>query len=377
MTAASAGGTAARPPRAGRARWTEGLLATGAGRAVARNWAACFLLVMLVVFSITGRGFLSLANFQNVVHLQTLPLLLAAAETFVIISGGIDLSVGFVAGLTSVMAATLMQRLAAGGASPGAAMALGAGAALLLSLLPGLVNGLVITRFKVPPFIATLGMWGMANGLALRLCEGFPVAGLPPELPRIGNGYLLWILPGQWVSFLGKPEGFPDARVRELVRAVPGSLLLVGVVLGGLAFLLRRARFGRHTYAIGGSLDAAVRAGIDVDRHLVRVYVLSSALAGLAGVFNVFQTGIGNYTTFGAMYELFAVAAVVIGGASLSGGKGRILGSAVGVLVLAFMENGLAISGVQPFYRYIVVGVLLILAVVIDRLFPDLFEAGT
>jgi ribose/xylose/arabinose/galactoside ABC-type transport system permease subunit len=355
------------------ARRPGGFLASPAGRALARNWAACFLVVMLVVFSLTGRNFLSVVNFQNVVHLQTLPLLLAAAETFVIITGGIDLSIGFVAGLASVTAATLMQRLAGAGAPAGWVILAGAAGALVLSLLPGLVNGLVITRFKVPPFIATMGMWGIANGVALKLCEGFPVAGLPEELPRLGNGYLLYVLPGGSVSFLDKPASFSDARVRELWRLLPYSLPFVLVLLGALAFVLRRGRFGRHTYAIGGSMDAALRAGIDVDRHLVRVYVLSSLLAGLAGVFNVFQTGIGNYTTFSSMYELFAVAAVVIGGASLSGGKGRISGSAVGVLVLAFMENGLAISGVQPFYRYIVVGVLLVVAVVIDKLFPDLF----
>jgi len=350
-----------------------GFLSWRVGRAVARNWAACFLLAMLVVFSFTGRNFLSFVNFQNVVHLQTLPLLLAAAETFVIITGGIDLSIGFVAGLASVTAAKLMQLLLSAGLQGGGVIALGTAGALLLSLLPGLVNGLVITRFKVPPFIATLGMWGIANGVALKLCQGFPVADLPGALPRIGNGYLLYLLPGRFVSFLDRPVDFPEARIREVWRIIPFSLPFVLLVLGSLAFLLRRGRFGRHTYAIGGSMDAAIRAGIDVDGHLVRIYVLASALAGLAGVFNVFQTGIGNYTTFSSMYELFAVAAVVIGGASLSGGKGRILGSAVGVLVLAFLENGLAISGVQPFYRYILVGVLLVVAVVIDKLFPDLF----
>ena len=118
-------------------------------------------------------------------------------------------------------------------------------------------------------------------------------------------------------------------------------------------------------------MDASIRSGIAVDAHLIKVYVLSSFLAGLAGVFNIFQTGIGNYTTFNAQYEFFAVAAVVVGGASLMGGKGRIWNSAMGVLVLAFLENGLALSGVQPFYRYIAVGVLLVLAVVIDKLFPD------
>jgi ribose/xylose/arabinose/galactoside ABC-type transport system permease subunit len=363
--------TAARPDGE-LERGGGGLLGSAAGKALARNWAACFLVAMLVAFSFTGRNFLSVVNFQNVVHLQTLPLLLAAAETFVIISGGIDLSIGFVAGLASVTAARLMQLLLAAGAPAGWVIALGAAGALALSLLPGLVNGLVITRFKVPPFIATLGMWGIANGVALKLCQGFPVAGLPDGLPRIGNGYLLYVLPGEFVSLFDRPASFPEARIREVWRLLPYSLPFVLAVLGALAWVLRRGRFGRHTYAIGGSMDAAVRAGIPVNRHLVRVYVLASALAGLAGVFNVFQTGIGNYTTFSSMYELFAVAAVVIGGASLSGGKGRIVGSAVGVLVLAFMENGLAISGVQPFYRYIVVGVLLVVAVVIDKLFPDL-----
>ena len=152
---------------------------------------------------------------------------------------------------------------------------------------------------------------------------------------------------------------------------MPFSLPFILIVLGVLSFLLLRGRFGRHTYAIGGSMDASIRSGIAVDAHLIKVYVLSSFLAGLAGIFNIFQTGIGNYTTFNAQYEFFAVAAVVVGGASLMGGKGRIWSSAMGVLVLAFLENGLAISGVQPFYRYIAVGVLLVLAVVIDKLFPD------
>jgi ribose transport system permease protein len=120
-------------------------------------------------------------------------------------------------------------------------------------------------------------------------------------------------------------------------------------------------------------MDAAVRAGINVRRHLLKVYVLSTVLAGLAGVFNVFQTGLGNFTRFNAMYELFAIAGVIIGGASLMGGKGRIIGSVIGVLIIGVLETGLLISGVEPFYRFIAVGVILIVAVVIDHLFPDLF----
>jgi ribose/xylose/arabinose/galactoside ABC-type transport system permease subunit len=355
-----------------RAPKIEGFMGTRAGQVLATNWAACFLVLMLILFSFTGKNFLSIVNFQNVVHLQTVPFLLATAETFVIITGGIDLSVGFVMGLVSVGAARLMQLFLAGGMPSSWAIALSVLIVLFASLIPGLVNGIVITRFKVPPFIATLGMFGIANGLALKISQGYPMAGLPDKLPEIGNGYLLYILPGQFVSFFSKPEAFPYSRIRELLRFVPNSLPFILVVLAVTSFALRRGRFGRHTYAIGGSMDAALRSGIAVDRHLIKIYALSSFLAGLGGIFNVFQTGIGNYTTFNAQYEFFAIAAVVVGGASLAGGKGRIWSSAIGVLVLAFLENGLATSGVPPFYRYIAVGVLLILAVVIDKFFPDL-----
>jgi ribose/xylose/arabinose/galactoside ABC-type transport system permease subunit len=158
-----------------------------------------------------------------------------------------------------------------------------------------------------------------------------------------------------------------------VLRLVPNSLFLSLAVLLVLGFVLGRTRFGKHTYAIGGSMDAAIRSGINVNRHLVMIYVIASFVSGIAGLFNLFQTGIGNYTPSGANYELMAVAAVVIGGASLTGGKGRILGTAVGVLVLAVLENGLQIIGVSAFYRYIGVGVLLTIAVIIDRAFPDLF----
>jgi Predicted ABC-type sugar transport system, permease component len=349
-----------------------GFLESRAGRFLASNWALCFLVLMIVIFGAITPSFFSIVNFQNVVHIQTLPFLLAAAETFVVITGGIDLSVGFVTGLASVSAAKLIQLQLAARVAPEAAVAIACSAVLLLSLLPGLVNGIVITKFKVPPFIATMGMWGIANGFALKISTGYPMTGLPDKLPEIGNGYFLYVLPGQFVSFFSKPASFPDARVRELTRLIPFSLPFILIVLAILAIALRRTRFGRHTYAIGGNVDAAIRSGIAVDRNLVAVYMLSSFLAGLGGIFNVFQTGIGNYTTFNAQYEFFAVAAVVVGGASLAGGKGRIWGSAVGVLVLAFLENGLSISGVQPFYRYIAVGVLLVVAVVIDKLFPDL-----
>ena len=218
-------------PKGARVRRDASFLDSGAGRFLAANWALCFLGLMLVVFSLTGRGFLSINNFQNVVHLQTVPFLLAAAETFVIITGGIDLSVGFVMGLASVGAAKLIQVFLAGGVGVDAAIALAVVIVLAASLLPGVVSGVVITKFKVPPFIATLGMWGIANGLALKISQGYPMAGLPDELPAVGDGYLLYVLPGQLLSFFGKPAGFPDSRIRELVRLVPYSLPFIVAAL--------------------------------------------------------------------------------------------------------------------------------------------------
>lgn len=341
---------------------------------VARNWAFCFLISFLIIFSFTGRGFLSIMNFQNIIHLSVIAILMATAETFVIISGGIDLSVGFVMGLSSVTAGKIIQILVGQGTlSTSLSIFIGITIALALSVLPGLVSGIMIAKYKVPPFIATLGMYGITNGIALKICKGFPVAELPDVLTKIGNGYTVYFKQGEGFSFFGLPEGVANNQVREYLRLIPNSFLFIIVIVFILWHLLKNTKFGQHTYAIGGNEDAAVRAGINVKKHIILIYVLSSFIAGIAGVFNIFQTGVGNFTPFGAMYELFAVAAVVIGGASLMGGRGRIIASVVGVFLIAVLENGLLISGVEPFYRFIAVGLLLILAVVIDELFPDLF----
>jgi ribose transport system permease protein len=347
---------------------------TAFGQFTARNWALLFLILMIVIFSFAGPGFFDIVNFQNIIHLSTGTFLLAAAETLVVITGGIDLSIGYVYGLASVLGAKVMQILGAGGMPVPLVIMLGSLAALLVSILPGLGNGVLITRFKVPPFIATMGMWGICNGVTLFLSDGFmPVMGAPSQINDIGNSYFLYIDPSKTVSFFSKPPYITLTSIRNIRRLIPNSLFLTLLVLFILGFVMSRTRFGRHTYAIGGSMDAAVRAGINVDRHLVMIYVISSFVSGIAGLFNLFQTGIGNYTPSGANYELMAVAAVVIGGASLTGGKGRIMGTAVGVLVLAVLENGLQIAGISAFYRYIGVGVLLTIAVIIDRAFPDMF----
>ena len=341
---------------------------------LAKNWSLFFLMFLLAVFTFTGKNFFALNNFQNIIHLSTIYLLLASAETYVIITGGIDLSVGILMGLSSVLSAKIMQILFAAHWSPTASILLGIASGILASILCGLAAGVLVARYKVPPFIATLGTWGVAQGVALHISSGLPVGFLPPGLTETGNGYLYYFHPpsGAW-SFFTRPAGIAESQIKELVRVIPNSFFFIILFIVVLWYLLKNTRFGQHTYAIGGSMDAAVRAGIDTKRHLTLIYILSAFLAGLAGVFNVFQTGIGSYTSFGANYELFAIAAVIIGGASLMGGKGRIIASAVGVILLAVLENGLNLSGVEPFYRYIAVGLILIVAVVIDQLFPDLF----
>ncbi|MCF7928391.1 MAG: ABC transporter permease [Spirochaetales bacterium] len=342
---------------------------------LARNWAALFLLFLIVVFSFSGgAGFFSATNLQNVLHLSTTFLILAAAQTFVIISGGIDLSIGFVMGLSSVSAAKIMQILHAGDNPVGMTILIGMFVGLVVAVPPGLVSGILIAKYKVPPFIATLGMWGITNGITLHICEGFPVGFLPQLVTKIGNGFLFFILPGKESWMLIRPDGLSGEEIRSLTRIIPSSTIFVVVLLLILWHILHNTKFGQHNYAIGGNEDAALRSGIHVRRHLIIVYTLSSFLAGIAGVFNVFQTGIGNFTPFTAMYELYAVAAVVIGGASLSGGSGRIFGSVIGVMLIATLENGLSISGVAPFYRFIAVGLILILAVTIDQLFPKLIS---
>jgi ribose/xylose/arabinose/galactoside ABC-type transport system permease subunit len=344
-----------------------------------RNWALFFLLLMFVAFIFTGKNFLTLGNIQTIIYSATTSLLLACAETFVIIARGIDLSVGYVMGLSTITCAGIMRDLYAVQFGvhwpPAAAAAVGIAAALLVSVACGAASGLLVSRWHIPPFIATLGVLGVAYGVTLHMSDGgFPIAFLPPGLTEIGNGYVYYFNPHLGVSrFFHPPAGTMDSQIKDLVRVFPNVLILTLVFIAVLWHLLKNTRFGQHTYAIGGSMDAAVRAGIDTRRHLMQVYILSALLAGLAGIVAVFQTGQGNFVPMGSNLELFAIAAVIIGGASLNGGKGRVLASVIGVFIISVMANGLTLSGVETFYRYIATGVILIAAIVIDQLFPDLF----
>lgn len=344
-----------------------------------KNWALVFLLALMAVFSFSGKNFFTLSNLQTVIYGCTIYLLLAFAETFVIITGGVDLSVGYVMGLTSMAAAGVMRDLWATQFGVGwpawAAILTGLAVGLLVCLACGLASGILVSRFNVPSFIATLGTFSVAFGVTLTIGDGpFAIEFLPPIVRPIGNGYVYYYNSALQASrFFMAPEGTLGSQIKDLVRIVPNSLILIVVFTAVLWYALKHTKFGQHTYAIGGSMDAAVRSGIDTRKHLLRVYVLSALLAGLAGFVNIFQTGNGNFVPIGAGFEFTAITAVIIGGASLSGGKGKIMASALGVVLLQILQNGLTLSGVENSYRWVATGVILVGAVVVDQLFPDLF----
>jgi ribose transport system permease protein len=295
--------------------------------------------ICLVFALLSYDSFASTTNLRNIsVDAATL-LVLAVGSTFVIITAGIDLSVGSVLVFSGVVSAKLME--AVGGDSTGVIL-LGLGAALGSGLAWGLFNGIVIAKLKVPPLIVTLGSFGAALGFAQLITDGVDVRDVPfPLVDSVGTGLLFDEIP-------------------YLVLIAGGVALVFGIVLA-------LTRFGRHTYAVGSNEEAARRAGINVDRHLIKVYALAGTLAGLAGFMSLARfatTTIGGHSTD----NLQAIAAVVIGGTSLFGGIGSVLGTVAGVFIPAVLENGFVILGVQPFWQEVAVGAVLILAVYLDQL---------
>lgn len=334
-----------------------------------RNWALLFLLTEIAFFSLTGTGYFSLNNFQNILVASTTVMLLAIGETFVIISGGIDLSVGFVVGFTCVICAKLMVVLQAAGFSEIAAISIGISAGLIMGLIPGAVNGFLVARLRVPPFIATFGMYGIAYGFAEIISGNVPVHNLPSMVGSIGHSNFFYFLKGE-LSLFQIPKSVPDDQLRYVVSILPSVVVLAAVFILIFAFILKKTRFGQHVYAIGGNLEAAKRAGINVQARLIGVYMISSFFASLAGVIYTlkFVTGLPDA---GSARMLDAVSAVVIGGASLFGGTGTIWGTVIGALIISCLEIGLVNLAIPTFNLYIAVGCILISAVMIDQFFAD------
>ena len=332
---------------------------------VSKGWSWLFLLVLVIFFSIFGQGFLNVYNFQTIGADMALVLIIALGETFVIISGGIDLSTGFVMGMASVAAALVMNNL--GGRAPLPVVVLaGAAVGLAIGIIPGLINGVIIARLRVPSFIVTLGMYGIARGAGFILSGGQPVSININGVGQIGNGYLLYLLPDGRVSFFHLPSDLQGVRPSQIIQLIPFPLIFLVVVALICAWLLSQTRFGRHTYAVGGSEEASRRAGIPVVRHTILIYVLSAFMAALAGVVYALRFSNGA-ADVGDPLLLTSIAAVIIGGASLLGGEGTIIGTVIGALIIAIIQNGLIFLGINPFWQFIAVGSVIILAVLVDQ----------
>jgi ribose transport system permease protein len=307
------------------------------------------LMIMIVFFSIWhGSKFADRTNFQNIALDASQLMLLAIGSTFVIITAGIDLSVSAMLVLSAIVGGKVMVQFSG---SPeqvrkyefpdqNTGIPLGLAAAILTGLCVGLINGGIITKLKLPPFITTLGTLGICLGLANILSKGSSVPYVPIDITR-------------------------EIGAREI-----GGLRLLVIISATVVVLaaitLRFTRFGRYTFAIGSNSTAARRVGINVDRHLIKVYALSGLLAGLAGAFDLARFGTANASTH-STDNLNAISAVVIGGTSLFGGMGSIIGTVIGAFIPATLRNGLVIGGINPFYQQVLVGAILLAAVYFDQ----------
>jgi ribose/xylose/arabinose/galactoside ABC-type transport system permease subunit len=338
---------------------------------IRKVWPWVFFVVMVSFFTLAARSmndtnFLSPRSVQGILVYATQILLIALGETLIIIAAGIDLSVGYILGLSAVIAAEIMKALYAAGVPPVVTVIVGMVGGIVVCIIPGWINGILVARVKVPPFISTLGLGYGVFGVALLISGGYPVANQPPYLGQIGNGYLLYYWPERGVSFFRVPATATPADLASIVPLVPNVVLISLIVAVVCWFILAKTQFGQHLYAIGGNFEAAVRAGIPVQRTLILVYIVAAVLAGVAGSLWAarFTSGAANA---GETTTLMAIAAVVIGGASLFGGEGTIVGTIVGSLIIATIQFGLVILGVVPFWQYVAVGLVVIVAVIVDQ----------
>lgn len=272
-------------------------------------------------------------NILNVMRQVSINALIAFGMTFVILTGGIDLSVGSILALSSAITASLL----AGGMDPILAILVG----LLAGAIMGAINGFIITKGKVAPFIATLATMTIFRGVTLVYSDGRPITGLSNSalFEMMGKGYVSWI-------------------------PVPVIYMMVAYFI--LYFILKKTTFGRRVYAIGGNEEATILSGIRVDRVKIWIYSITGFLSALAGIILASRLN-SSQPTAGASYELDAIAAVVLGGTSLSGGRGWIFGTLIGALIIGVLNNGLNIMNVSSFYQQVVKGGVILLAVLLDR----------
>jgi ribose transport system permease protein len=302
------------------------------GRAV-RLESLIVLAVLCVAMAMLSSVFLSVSNILNILLSTAVFGVLAIGQTFVICSAGIDLSVGSILALAGVVGAMLTSSLDL----PWWICILGCFAA---GAATGALNGFLVTRGAIPPFIVTLGMLGVARGLALVLSNGVSIYGLPPEVVWLGQG---------------RSFGVPRPVVILLLAALAAHVLLA------------HTRFGVYAQVIGDNESAARAMGVRVERMKALLYTLSGLLSGLAGLLFAARINSGEPTA-GLNYELTAITATILGGTNLFGGRGSVVGTLIGALIMGVLQNGLNLMAVRPFYQQIAIGAVLILAVWLDRI---------
>ncbi|UEX90255.1 ABC transporter permease subunit [Staphylococcus ratti] len=291
------------------------------------------LILLVVIISVLNPAFLDLSNLLNLLRQVSINGLIAFGMTFVILTGGIDLSVGSILALSSAFIALMITS----GIDPIIAIIIG----VLAGAVLGMLNGLFVAKGNMAPFIVTLATMTIFRGITLVITDGNPITNLGDSylFQLFGKGYLL---------------------------AIPVPAVTMTIVFIVLFIILHKTTFGRHTYAIGGNEVAAKISGIKVNRVKILIYGISGFMAALAGAILTSRLNSAQPTA-GTAYELDAIAAVVLGGTSLTGGKGRIVGTLIGVLIIGVLNNGLNLLGVSAFYQQVVKGVVILIAVLIDR----------
>jgi ribose transport system permease protein len=300
------------------------------------------LLLMIIAMTFLSDNFATSDNCFNVMRQVSVNLCISVGMTLVILTGGIDLSVGSILALSGAVAAGMMKN---GMVLEGPGMYVGFTfwgcilVALLIGAVLGAFNGLLVTRFKLPPFVATLGMLTIARGLTMLYTNGFPITGLGKSFSFLGTGWL---------------------------GGVPMPVWIALIVVLVFAFFMRKTQTGRYIFAIGGNEKASLLSGIKVNKVLMLVYMLAGVLSAVAGLLVTARLDSAQPNA-GSGYELDAIAAVVIGGTSMSGGKGSIAGTVVGALIIGVLNNGLVLLDVSPFWQQVIKGFVIIGAVVLDK----------
>jgi len=282
-------------------------------------------------------------NLWNVLRQISVNVCISVGMTLVVLMAGIDLSVGSILGLTAAICAGLLKNglifesldLFVGFTVLGAILA-----AMLMGMALGLFNGWVITKFAIPPFVATLAMLTIARGLTMLYTEGIPISNLGPKFEFIGSGWILGIPVPVWIS-----------------------LIMVLIVV----FLTNKTTFGRYIYAIGGNEKAAFLSGININKIKLAVYGIAGMMAAVGGILVTSRLNSAQPNA-GMSYELDSIAAVVIGGTSLSGGVGTVTGTVIGAIIIGVLNNGLVLLDVSPFWQQVVKGIVILLAVIIDKM---------